>query len=166
MYIKKHLFKVIGLIIFTIFFCQSSVQALENQYLDKTELESFGFTEYEYINPNLLIYPIKRIIESVSINLIFDKQKKQEYLLQLYEKRFIELLYIINNKKEGFLTFTADRYNSFVGTLKKEDIRSVSFKSQIEVKIKFLERLRDIYPANSENWSKLQQAIDTTKSLI
>lgn len=166
MYISKYFFKVISLIIFTLFFCQSSAQALENQYLDETELKSFGFTEYEYINPNLLMYPIKRFTESIKLNSIFDKQKKQDYYYQLYEIRFKELLYIVNNKKEGFLSFTADRYNSFVGFLKKEGIENKDFKKKIEDKIKFLERLRDIYPANSENWSKLQQTVDTTKSLI
>lgn len=135
-------------------------------YLETFELNSFGITSFEKINPNLLIYPVKRISEQLKLNLIFNKDQKKKYMLDLYEIRLKELVYIINNKKEGFLIFTADRYNSFVGRIKKE--YPIEFNSRIKFQnhVKLLERLRDIYPARSENWDKLQQTIDTTKSLI
>lgn len=157
----------IFLIIFCILSSQlSEVSASQPRYLNDIELKSLGFTSYESINPNLLIYPLKRISENIKLKLIFNKQKKKEYLYQLYEIRLRELVYIINNRKEGFLLFTADRYNSFVGVLKMENVIDQDLKLQIESKVKILERLRDIYPANSENWTKLQQTIATTKSLI
>ena len=144
----------------------SIVSAAQPGYLNDMELSSLGFTSYESVNPNLLIYPLKRISEDIKLKLIFNKQKKENYLYELYEIRLKELVYIINNKKEGFLLFTADRYNSFVGVLKTEKVIDKDLTLQIRSKVKLLERLRDIYPANSENWNKMQQTIDTTKSLI
>lgn len=157
----------IFLIIYCILFSQlSTVSAAQPGYLNDMELKFLGFTSYEPINPNLLIYPVKRISENIKLKLIFNKQKKKDYLYQLYEIRLKELVYIINNRKEGFLIFTADRYNSFVGKIKKEYPIESDSKVKFQNYVKLLERLRDIYPANSENWTKMQQTIDTTKSLI
>lgn len=167
MFIDRFLKFFIFLIIYCFLFSQlSTVSATQPMYLNDMELKSLGFTSYESINPNLLIYPLKRISENIKIKLTFNKQKKRDYLYQLYEIRLKELVYIINNKKEGFLLSTADRYNSFVGVLKMENVIDKDLKLKIESKVKLLERLRDIYPANSENWNKLQQTIDTTVSLI
>jgi len=149
-----------------IFLSVSVVLAKESSYMYESELNSFGFTEYERVNPNLLIYPIKRIAEHIKLNLLFDKEKRKEYIFNLYEVRLKELVYIVNNKKEGFLSFTADRYNSFVGKIKKDYPLGKDEKQKFQVYIRLLERLRDIYPAQSVNWSKLNETIDTTKSLI
>lgn len=144
----------------------SIISAAQPIFLKETELKSLGFTSYEEINPNLLVYPLKRLSEKIKFNLTFNKQKKKEYLYSLYEVRLKELVYIVNNKKEGFIFFTADRYNSFLGRLKKEYPPDSDFKVKIKDRIRILERMRDIYPANSLYWVKLQQIIDTTRSLI
>lgn len=155
------------LIIYCILFSQLSIIfAAQPAFLKEAELKSLGFTSYEHINPNLLVYPLKRLSEEIKLKLTFNRQKKKEYLYSLYEVRLKELVYIVNNKKEGFIFFTADRYNSFLGRLKKEYPPNTDFKIKTENYIKLLERLRDIYPANSLNWVKLQQTIDTTRSLI
>lgn len=154
-------------LIYFVFFSQLSlVFAAKPAYLNSSELSSFGFTHFESINPNLLIYPFKRLLEEIKLNLVFNPQKKKEYMYHLYEARLSELVYIINNRKEGFIPFTADRYNSFAGRIKKGFQPEVNMRIRFQDQIRFLERLRDIYPANSPNWEKLQQTIDTTKSLI
>lgn len=135
-------------------------------YLKDDELVEFGITTYEDINPNLLVYPLKRISEEIKLKLLFRREQKQQYIYSLYDKRLRELVYIVNSRKEGFLFFTADRYNSFVGRIKKDYPLSVDLRINFLVHIKLLERLRDIYPAGSPNWEKLQQTMDTTKSLI
>ena len=158
---------LIILIACCILFSQLSiVSAAAPGYLNDMELSSLGFTSYEYINPNLLVYPLKRINEKLKLKLLINREQKREYAYKLYEIRLKELVYIVNNKKEGFLTLTADRYNSFVGILKTEFPVDEQSRSKFESSIKLLERLRDIYPANSPNWDKLQQTVDTTRSLI
>lgn len=151
-------------LIFLSFF--STVLAKESSYLDESELNSFGFTKYERVNPNLLIYPLKRIAEEIRLHSLFNKEKRKEYMFNLYEIRLKELVYIINNKKEGFINFAADRYNSFVGRIKKDHPLDDDRKLKFQKYIKLLKRLRDIYPANSLHWIKLQETIDTTNSLI
>lgn len=155
------------LIIYCVLFSQLSIiSAAQPTFLKQEELRSLGFTDYEQINPNLLAYSLKRLSEEIKFNLTFNKQKKKEYLYSLYEVRLKELVYIVNNKKEGFIFFTADRYNSFLGKLKNEYPPDPDFKVKIKDRMRILERLRDIYPANSLYWIKLQQTIDTTRSLI
>lgn len=149
-----------------IFFSQLSIVFAKEGYLGDSELKSFGFANYEQINSNQLIYPLKRISEDIKLKLLLGREQKQQYIYNLLDIRLRELVYIVNSRKEGFLFFTADRYNSFVGRIKKDYPLSADLKINFLGHIKLLERLRDIYPANSPNWEKLQQTIDTTKSLI
>lgn len=149
------------------FLVQTSLVYANNPgYLDIQELKSFGFVSYQIINPNLLVYPIKRLFEEIRFATIFDKQMKKRYLFSLYEVRLDELIFIVNNKKEGFIPFVVDRHNTFVGRLKKYGLIDRDLKIKFQNYIKLLERLRDIYPANSLDWSKLQQTVDTVKTLL
>lgn len=167
LFLSRFLKSLTALIIYFILLSQlSAVSALESAYLSAEELKSLGFRGYEQINPNLLIYPVKRLSEEIKFNLTFNKQKKKEYLYSLYEIRLKELVYIVNNKKEGFIILTGDRYNSFLGKLKNEYTPEQDFKVKVKDRIRILERMRDIYPANSPNWIILQQTVDTTKGFI
>ena len=77
----------------------SIVSASHTTYLSNTELNLLGITSYENINPNLLVYPLKRVTEEIKFNLLFSKEQKKEYVYDLYEIRLRELVFIINNKK-------------------------------------------------------------------
>lgn len=126
-----------------------------------------GFSDYESINPNLMVYPFERYRESLILLFIFDSNTKQRYLWTLYNKRFRELVYIINYDKTGFLLETVDRYNTFVGKVKIQNpVLNQPEKEQITKNLKLLEKLRDRYHSGSAYWSKIQQAVDTTRSLI
>lgn len=145
----------------------SQILAKTNELMPKGELQSLGFTEYESINPNLLIYQLKRLGEEVTLSFTFDKKSKNEYSLKLLDTRFKELIYIINFEKTGFLTESVNRYNVFVGKIKPyyKDIDSYDL-DKIKKYIVVLEKLRDKYPANSAYWLSIQQSIDSTKNLI
>ncbi len=158
-------YKILSLLICLLFFLSSTAFAKEKTFLTEDELKSFGFISYEQINPNLLIYPLKRGYEQIKLTFIPNNLKK-EYAYQLLEKRLKELTFIINFKKEGFIPYAADRYNTFVGKTKLNYPPDANDKLKIKNYLKMLERLRDIYPANSPNWEKIQQTVDTTKSLI
>ena len=158
---------LIFLIIFYLSFTHSStVFASQSAFLSQSELTALGFTSYEKINPNLLIYPLKRVIEELKLNLLQSEETKIEYFYQLLDIRFRELVYIINNKKEGFIFFTADRYNTFIGKLKKDYPIDALEKTKISSYLKMLEILRDRYQSNSLYWEKIQQTVDTTRSLL
>lgn len=153
-------------ICFLLFYQVSTVQAKETVYLSESELQSFGFTEFEDINPNLLVYPLKRGLEKIKLVFLLGREQKMGYSYQLFEVRFRELVYIINHKKEGFIPYAADRYISFLGEMKSEYPPDQNYRSQIQRYLKLLSRMRDIFPANSPNWQKIQQTTDVTGSLI
>src|SRR4030042_5618265 len=131
-----------------------------NMYL-QNELKNYGFGGYEKLNPDSLLYIFKRVDEKVTYLLITDEKKKSEYYKKLLEKRYKELVYIINIEKTGFLEETASRYISLVEQMKSDDVYSLS-NEEVKQRILILEKLRDNYPSNTPYWLIIQQAIDTT----
>lgn len=145
----------------------SQVMAKTQELVPREQLQSIGFTEYESINPNSLIYQLKRLGENVRLLFVLDDTSKKKYYTHLFEIRFIELIYIINFQKTGFLAETVNRYNVFIGKAKPYykhfDPNSIN---KINKYIDILEKLRDMYPANSSYWLSIQQAIDSTRNLL
>ena len=151
----------------------SQVLAKTNELVPKEQLQSLGFTDYESINSNSLLYQFKRLSEEAKFFFIFNEDAKNKYTRNLVKTRFNELIYIINFEKTGFLAETVNRYNAFIGKTKvyfpKENSPTVykvdPNSSQVKRFVDILEKLRDMYPANSAYWLYIQQAIDSTKNL-
>lgn len=141
--------------------------AFEHTLITQQELDSTGFTKYESVNPNLLIYPFKRITEKIELTLLFDKEDKAKYKYTLLNKRFKELVFIINFKKTGFLEETVQRYNSQLGNLiaNNKDL-ALDYKTSISSYTMVLKTLQDRYNSKSAYRLLIQQAIDTTRRLI
>lgn len=125
-----------------------------NEYLTSGQLQSMGFTKYESINGNSLLYPFKKLREK-----IFSVPDQK-----LFETRFNELVYIANKRKTGFLEGAAGSYISIAGRVMQSKNSNLTGKAGQYVKV--LEKLRDGYPANSLPWIQIQQAVDTTKRMI
>lgn len=149
MNIKKGLFLFILFLVF-----MNPTPAFAKDYLDPGELNSLGFTKYESINSNSLLYPLKKIREKIF-------QVSEE---RLFETRFNELVYIANKRKTGFLESAAESYITIAGRMIEK--KDPNLKDNAVIKLKILEKLRDGYPANSLPWIQIQQAVDTTKRLI
>jgi len=116
----------------------------------------------EQINPNLLIYPFKRMFEKIKLKLILNPQDKASYQCLILEKRFKELLYITSSGKTSFLPSVNQRYaNSYVVYKKTYPTFQCSNINRDNQKV--LESLRDNYPANSAYWLIFQQTLDETK---
>ncbi|MCL5069536.1 MAG: DUF5667 domain-containing protein, partial [Actinobacteria bacterium] len=120
---------------------------------------------YESVNPDSLIYPLKRIVEKTKSLIISGQANKSEYAFELLNTRFNELVYIANYQKSGFITEVVSRYNTSIGQLKSAHLQAKN-KSQINNYLKILQTLRDGHPANSAAWLNLQQAVDTTHSIL
>lgn len=138
-----------------------------NPAISEQELRTLGFKEYETINPNRLIYPLKRFYETLKLFPVKDPQKKAELSAQLLDSRINELVYIANFKKTGFLEETTGRYNALANKLIVLEYNKINpnFKKTAQTHILILEKIRDIYPANSEPWIIIQYTIDTVKKL-
>lgn len=162
---RLKLFGLLFVFLLTLIYPQG-VLAASKTFLSEAGLKKLGFTEYEAINPNLLAFPLKRIGESVILK-ITPGERQKEYKWSLYEKRFKELVYIINYDKTGFIVESVDRYNSFSGTAKELGYgKDPKTKKQALQQIKLLEILRDRYPSGSAYWVKIQEACDSAKGLI
>ena len=140
---------------------------LFNSFSNVAAAEQKLLTEYESINPDSLFYSFKRLGEQIQIFFTFNNNEKLRYPLRLLDTRFNELVYTVNLQKTGFLTEVISRYNTQVGKIKR-DFKNIDSADQDKLaqKIKILEVLRDRYPANSSYWLSIQQAIDTTRSLL
>lgn len=161
--------KIIALLISLLFILSQAnyTFAQSKVFLNKSQLQQLGFNNYENINSNLIIYPFKRYWEDLYSLFIFNPQPKKQYTWKLYNKRFNELVYIINNEKTGFLLETVDRYNTFTGRLKAQNLDlKQSEKKQIKNNLLLIEKLRDRYHSGTPYWVKIQEAVDTTRSLI
>lgn len=159
---------IVLLLISTLYVNFSTATYASNHTLvPKQELKSAGFNEYESINPNLLIFPVKQIIEKIELILIFNKEDKTKYQYTLLDKRFKELVFIINFKKTSFLTEAVGRYNTHLGNLmtSNKDF-ALNYKERISNYVKVLKTLQDRYDSISSYRLLIQQAIDTTRRLI
>lgn len=169
-YMGKNIITKIILIIFLFLNLSSSVSASQTILLSDQELKTLGFSEYESINPNLLVYPLKKFGEKIILMFIFREDDKKQYFVQLLDTRFREVIYIINLQKTGFLAETVSYYNAFlknINTKYSNDLGdNLKFRNQIRRYVNILEVLRDKYPANSSYWLNIQQAIDSTRLLL
>ena len=145
----------------------TATYALDHTLVPEQELKTAGFNKYESINPNLLIFPVKQIIEKIKLTLISNKEDKTKYQYILLDKRFKELVFIINFKKIGFLEETVQRYNSHLGNLIANNKNYASdYKDKISSYTIVLKTLQDRYDSKSAYRLLIQQAIDSTRRLI
>ncbi len=158
---------IILLFLVNIFIFSTHVYAKEQPFLTESELKEVNINQFEAINPNLLIYPFKRVGENIKFLLTFNKKDQDEYLLNGLDTRFKELVYIVDFNKTGFIAFSVDRYNTSIGQIKNRAIQ-LNDKNTTKIKkyLKVLERLRDRYHSGSASWEKIQQAVDTTRTII
>lgn len=145
----------------------TATYAFDYTLIPEQELKTVGFNGYESINPNLLIFPVKQIIEKIKLALILNKEDKIKYQYILLDRRFKELVFIINFKKTGFLAETAQRYNSHLGNLIAANKNlAADYKDTISSYTVVLKTLQDRYDSKSAYRLLIQQAIDSTKRLI
>lgn len=139
--------------------------ASEHTLVPQEELKEAGFDKYEAINPNLLIFPFKRITEVFQMGLIFNKEDKIKYQYNLLDKRYKELVFIINYQKTGFLKESVTRYNSLLGKILLNHKRNAP-REKLVTYMNVLKTLQDRYNSISAYRLLIQEAIDTTKRLI
>lgn len=80
--------------------------------------KDFGLN-YEKINPDSIIYPIKRLTENVWLK-VKGSGARSELLAYYTDRRLREMVYMFDKGKTGFFVEVVSRYNSFVGLSKSE----------------------------------------------
>lgn len=153
-------------IIFSIFviflsLCPLAINAAEESVTLKNEA----------INPGSFYYPFKRLWEKGIEKLQFSKESRINFHQSQLKIRLSELNYVVENKLLGEVQQSSERFAYSAGILTDELVKeSKSGEKEkviqtFETYVKFLEKLRDVYPANTSFWMLIQHDINSLKIL-
>ena len=121
----------------------------------------------EAINPGSFYYSFKRLLEKGMEKFQFTRQSKVNFLESLLNKRLAELNFVVENKLLSEVQTSSERFAYQVGILTQELVKQnklqekEKFLKEFEQMQKFLEKLRDVYPANTSFWMLVQHDINT-----
>lgn len=123
------------------------------------------------INPGSFYYPAKRILEKGLERLQFNQGQKIFFLKSQLRTRLAELNYIVEKKLLSEVRSSSERFAYTAGILAEELIRQnkatekENLIKEFEQFSPFLDKLRDVYPANSSFWMLIQHDINSLKIL-
>lgn len=145
---------VLSFILFT-FFWPAVIKADENILNVKNEI----------INPGSFYYSFKRLWEKGLEKLQFSEQSKINFYESQLKTRLAELNYVVDNKLLSEVQTSSERFAYQAGILTQALVKANKNKEkalkEFEQYSKFLEKLRDKYPANSSFWMLVQHDINT-----
>ncbi|MBI3103887.1 hypothetical protein HYZ05_03020 [Candidatus Daviesbacteria bacterium] len=123
------------------------------------------------INPGSFYYPVKRLWEKAQAKLQFSKQAKINFYQAQLKARLAELNYVIEKKLLSEVQTSSERFAYQAGILTEELIKQnnstdkENLIKEFEQFSPFLDKLRDVYPANSSFWMLIQHDINSLKIL-
>ncbi|MEK7616909.1 MAG: hypothetical protein AAB414_02555 [Patescibacteria group bacterium] len=124
----------------------------------------------EAINPGSFYYSFKRLWEKGLGKLQFSRQSKINFYQSQLKIKLSELNFVVEKKLLSEVQQASERFAFHAGILTDELIKQNSKDKEktikeFEVYGKFLEKLRDVYPANTSFWMLIQHDINTLKIL-
>ena len=123
----------------------------------------------EFINPGSFYYTFKRLLEKGQERLQFSRQSKITFYQSQLKTRLAELNYVVEHKLLSEVQTSSERFAYYAGILTGELVKDNKDKAKVikefEQFSKFLEKLRDKYPANTSFWMLVQHDINTLKIL-
>ncbi len=142
---------------------------INNSYVLAQE-NDFGVV-YEDINPvDRGDYAVKRMREKVKLFFLsVAPHKKASFYHELINRRFSELVFIVESKDENQIEKASNRYFTTVGQT-AEYVESKNWQSKESIKdtlskqIEIMPQLIDKYPANSAGWLFLKQDLDYARA--
>ena len=125
----------------------------------------------EVINPGSFYYSIKRLLEKGKEKFMFSNEAKKSFYELLLKTRLAELNFVVEKKFLSEVQQSSERFAYQAGVLTDELIKQnkandkEKITKEFEKYSKFLENLRDKYPANSAYWMLIQHDINTLSIL-
>lgn len=117
------------------------------------------------VNPGSFYYSFKRIWEKGQEKLAFSGDSKKSLYNSLIKTRLAELSYVVENRVLSEVESSSQRFAYQAGVLTdlviKENKDKQKTTEEFQQMQKFLEKLRDKYPANSSFWMLIQHDINT-----
>ncbi|OGE36526.1 hypothetical protein A3E45_01235 [Candidatus Daviesbacteria bacterium RIFCSPHIGHO2_12_FULL_43_11] len=135
----------------------------------KAEHQSLDIATSSAIKVEKLANVIDRLGEKIQGFFKFSSEDKVNYQKELLERRFAELLFVIDNGQGDLIEEVSGRYATYVGRFaddlisKKVSPQSDKYLTMFENHMKILPVLRDHFPANSGFWLLLQHDINTVQ---
>lgn len=123
------------------------------------------------INPGSFYYPVKRILEKGLERIQFDSKQRVAFYKSQLKARLSELNYVVEKKLLSEVQASSERFAYQAGILTEELIRQnktaekENLIKEFEQFSPFLDKLRDVYPANSSFWMLIQHDINSLKIL-
>lgn len=123
------------------------------------------------VYPGSFYYNFKRLFEKGKERLIFSQESKKSFYESLLKTRLAELNFVVEKKFLSEVQQSSERFAFQAGILTEELVRQKKAEGkekiikEFEKYSKFLENLRDKYPANSAYWMLIQHDINTLKIL-
>lgn len=131
------------------------IRAADNQFYLKNET----------INPGSFYYQFKRLWEKGVERLQFSEQSRINFYKSQFDSRLSELNYVVNKKLLSEIQTSSERFAYQAGILTDEQVKDNKDKDESLGRFKqvqkFLESLRDHYPANSSYWMLIQHDINS-----
>lgn len=123
------------------------------------------------INPGSFYYPVKRILEKGLERLQFSSGQKIAFYKSQLKTRLAELNYVVEKKLLSEVQSASERFAYTAGILTEEIVKQnkpadkENLIKEFEKFSPFLDKLRDVYPANSSFWMLIQHDINSLKIL-
>lgn len=151
--------KIIIILLLGVFFLVPTVFA-QNEATDAASVK------YEVVNPDSILYPLKRTWERMVLMFQFTENGRKEYMQQLIEIRFKELVYVANNKKLAEFEEASSRYNSMIGEYTEKFSNTKDKVGESAKKYSsILGQLKEQYNADFAYWSFLKSSQETAQGL-
>ena len=125
----------------------------------------------EVITPGSFYYSFKRLWEKGLEKLQFSRESKITFYQSQLQTRLSELKNYLENKVLSEVQTCSERFSYYAGILTDELVKQnksgekEKIIKEFEKMQKFLEGLRDKYPANTSFWMLVQHDINTLKIL-
>lgn len=123
------------------------------------------------INPGSFYYPFKRLIEKSRERVTFSREGKISFYRSLFKIRLSELNYVVSKNFLSEVQGSSERFAYTAGILTEEVIKQkkadekTKLTGDFSLYSKFLDTLRDKYPANSSFWMLIQHDINSLNIL-
>jgi len=123
------------------------------------------------VYPGSFYYTFKRLFEKGKEKFMFSNEAKKSFYESLLKTRLAELNFVVEKKFLSEVQQSSERFAYQAGILTDELVKQSKtddkekITKEFEKYSKFLENLRDKYPANSAYWMLIQHDINSLKIL-
>lgn len=159
---KKIFIVAVFVFLLTAFLLPGEIKAIED--------ENVVLPRFEQVNPDKPFeYGIKRLTEKIELIFQITPERKASFYKKLLQRRFSELVYVVEKKDIGNIEKTSQRYETAAGQLAdlivNKNLNSEK-KPTVELFLehsKIIEKIKNNFEFNSAEWRFVENDINSLK---